>query len=424
MLRSLPKRLIRKFLGTLNKAESEALLYDWAFWARPTQHPPPGNWTHWLILAGRGFGKTRTGAEWVRARVEAGQARHIALIAPTLGDARAVMVEGESGLLAVCPPDRRPKFEPSKHLLTWPCGAKARLFSADQPERLRGPQHDTAWADELCAWRLPDAGWDMLMFGLRLGGKPQCCITTTPKPIALLKRLVIDPAVAVTTGSTYENIENLAPSFARDVIAKYENTRLGRQELAAELLWDVPGALWSRDQIDGLYAPPTARLERIVVAIDPPATAGSNADACGIIVAARSGRMAYVLADRSCQGLSPLGWAARAVEAYHDFQADRIIAEGNQGGDMVLALLHQIDPNVAVRRVHARRGKVTRAEPVAALYEQGRVFHAAPMPALEDQMVTFTGAPSADSPDRLDALVWALADLMLTPKGQPRLRSL
>jgi len=402
--------------------------------------PPPGDWSHWLILAGRGFGKTRTGAEWIRARVASGQARHIALLAPTLGDARSVMVEGESGLLAISPAHERPHFEPSKQLLTWPCGARARLFSADQPERLRGPQHDTLWADELCAWRYADQAWDMAMFGLRLGVQPRSCITTTPKPIPLLRRLLDAEATAVTRGSTYDNVHNLAPSFARDIIGKYENTRLGRQELDAEVLWDVPGALWSRASLEACRRPAPVGLARIVVAVDPPATGGAGADACGIVIAGISAgwggaddrasgcarSQAFVLGDRSCQGLTPHGWAARVVAAYHDMRADMVIAEGNQGGDMVGALIQQIDPAIPVRRVHARRGKYLRAEPVAALYEQGRVFHDHPMPDLEDQMATFTGHEGGrgQSPDRLDALVWALSDLMLTPRGQPRLRSL
>lgn len=414
----------KAYLTSLSESEAAALLHYWPFWARPNQVPPDPGWHYWLILAGRGFGKTRTGAEWVRAEVGRGAARHIALVGPTAHDVRATMVEGESGLLAICPDHERPDFEPSKNRLTWPCGARATLFSADQPDRLRGPQHDIAWADELCAWRQAQSAWDMLMFGLRLGSHPRCCITTTPKPSALLETLLNDPATHVTRGSSFDNAQNLAPSFLAEITAKYEGTRLGRQELHAEVLLDVAGALWSRDQLAVCMASRPSAFDRLVVAVDPPATSGPDADACGIVVAGRLGSKAYVLEDLSLKQATPLEWARRAVAAYHEYQADRLVAETNQGGEMVEAILRQIDAGVAVRRVHASRGKKLRAEPVAALYEQNRVFHCASMPDLEDEMCRFTGAASDTSPDRLDALVWALTDLLLGVPSTPNLRSL
>ncbi len=406
-------------------------MYDWHFWARENQLPPlvfPGEklWTHWLILAGRGFGKTRTGAEWVRGRAEAGLSKRIALIAPTAADVRDVMIEGESGILAISPPWFRPTYEPSKRRLTWPNGAVAITYSADEPERLRGPQHDAAWCDELCAWRYADAAWDMLMFGLRLGKHPQTCITTTPKPTKMLKAMMASKSTEITRGTTFDNMDNLAPTFREEIIAKYEGTRLGRQELNAEVLEDVAGALWSRCRLDsGRMADDTGqRYDRIVVAIDPPIT--SHGDECGIVAAGIIGDHGYVLADVSEGGLSPLMWARRAVELYHSLQADRIVVEVNQGGEMVTTLIAQVDVGVPVRAVHASRGKVLRAEPVAMKYEQGRVHHVGVFPKLEDQMCAFTStynrAEMGESPDRVDALVWALTDLMIGHKAPAKVR--
>jgi phage terminase large subunit-like protein len=421
------------FLNSLTELEAASVLYDWRVWARNEQLPPAGAWVHWLLLAGRGFGKTRTGAEWIRMLVETGQAKRIALVAPTLAAARAVMVDGDSGLLAVCPPWCRPKFEPSKRTLTWPTGAVATLFGAEEPERLRGPQHDAAWCDELCAWRRDEATWDNLMFGLRLGTRPRTVVTTTPRPTALIKKLVTAANVALTRGSTFDNLDNLAPTFAAEVVAKYRGTRLGRQELMAELLEDVPGALWSRAQLDERRRTAAPALARIVVAVDPPASLGEKADECGIIAAGLDAAgNAWVLADASCQGLSPTGWAARAVALYDSLQADHMVVETNNGGAMAEAVIAQVDARVPVRAVHATRGKFLRAEPVAALYERGRVFHAGTFDRLEDQMTSFTGSGrvaggsggAGSSPDRLDALVWALTDLMLKPAQRPRIRTL
>ncbi len=404
----------------LELENAQTLLGDWRVWARPSQLPPEGDWRIWLLLAGRGFGKTRSGAEWVRAQAESGAAHRIALVAPTARDARLVMVEGESGLLAIAPDTMRPVFEPSKRQLTWPNGAIATLFSADEPDRLRGPQFDAAWCDELAAWRYP-AAWDMLMMALRLGTNPRVVVTTTPKPVKLVRALLASPDCAVTRGGTRENEGNLAPGFLAAILKQYEGTRLGRQELDAELLEDMPGALWSRDRIERARVEPWIEggapvLRRVVVAIDPAASAGEDADETGIVVAALGqDSHGYVLDDLSGR-FSPHDWASRALDAYRAHRADRIVAEVNNGGAMVEATLRVLDAGVSYKPVHASRGKLARAEPVAALYEQGRIHHVGAFPALEDQMCAFTGGPLAHlaSPDRVDALVWALSELMLT----------
>lgn len=426
-LRSLKVADRQKFLTSLTDDEAASLHYDWQFWARPNQRAPKGNWTTWLMLAGRGFGKTRAGAEWVRGLVETGAAKRIALIAPTLHDARAVMVEGDSGLMAICPPWFMPKYEPSKRTLTWPNGAIATLFGAEEPERLRGPQHDAVWCDELCAWKQAEMTFDMMLFGLRLGRKPRALITTTPRPIPLLKRLAAGKKTVITKGTTFDNLKNLAPNFARDIVARYKGTRLGRQELMAELLEDTPGALWQRAALDACRIDTLPPLARIVVAVDPPASMGEGADECGIIAAGLTvDGKGVIIEDKSCQGLSPHGWAARAVLLYHTLKADRIVAEVNMGGAMVETIIREIDISVAYRGVHATRSKIARAEPVAALYEQGRVLHYGPHVLLEDQMCNFTGVPhkGMQSPDRLDALVWAITDLMLGRKNSPKIRTL
>jgi phage terminase large subunit-like protein len=357
----------------------------------------------------------------VRSLVTAGTARRLALVAPTAGDVRDVMVEGESGILAVSPPWERPRYEPSKRRLTWANGAIATLFSADEPERLRGPQHDAAWCDELGGWRHPEA-WDMLMFGLRLGTDPRVVVTTTPRATTLLRSLIGDPTVIVTRGTTYENRANLAPVFFGQIIRKYHGTRLGRQELEAELLEDVPGALWNRGMLEGSRALTAPPLIRVVVAIDPAASSTDRADETGIIVAGKDeGGRGWVLADASGR-YQPTEWARTAVSVYRAHKADRIVAEVNNGGDMVEATLRMIEPNAPFAAVRASRGKVTRAEPIAALYEQGRVHHLGLFPELEDQMCAFTSDAHGNlsrsagySPDRVDALVWALTDLLVEP---------
>lgn len=368
-------------------------------------------------MAGRGFGKTRVGAEWIREEVMAGRMRRVALVGPTAADARDVMVEGESGLLAVC--DRynwRPKYEPSKRRITFPNGAIATTYSAEEADRLRGPQHDGAWSDEVAAWSEPEA-WDMLQFGLRLGTNPRQIATTTPKPVKVVKDLLkqeADGVVVVTRGSTYDNRANLAPSFLAQIIRRYEGTRLGRQELEGELLDDVLGALWTysmieRDRVQ--EGPHELDWQRIVVGVDPAATNTEESSETGIIVAGIDIYGAgYVLEDCSLRG-TPLEWARAAVDAYDRWGADRVVAEVNNGGLMVEQTLRTVRENLPVTQVRASRGKMTRAEPVAALYEQSRVHHVGGFPQLEDQMTSYDD--TGESPDRMDALVWALTDLMI-----------
>jgi phage terminase large subunit-like protein len=391
---------------------------EWLARRRPEQMPPHGDWRTWLILAGRGWGKTRTGAEWVIDRIEDGYGR-IALVGPTAADVRDVMVEGESGILACAPEDMQALYEPSKRRVTFANGSMCFMYSAEEPDRLRGPQHDAGWSDEIAAWKYPET-WDQLQFGLRLGDDPRTIVTTTPRPTKEIRELVKATTTAVTRGSTFDNADNLAPAFLERILTKYEGTRLGRQELYAEILDDVPGALWSRAMLEAAVTGYTEQdsLQRVVVAVDPAITSGEDSDETGIVVAGRTGTQGFVLADVTCR-LSPDGWARRAVEAYHHHKADRIVAEANQGGDMVRTVLRTVDPTVPVKLVHATRGKRVRAEPVAALYEQGRVFHAQVFAQLEDQLLTWT-PDSPTSPDRLDALVWALTDLDLARPAKVR----
>ena len=404
-----------KAMGRLDAAQQGRVLDDWEFWARPNQLPPKGDWWIWLLLAGRGFGKTRSGAEFVRARIEAGLASRVALVGPTASDVRDVMIEGESGLLAVASDDCRPIYESSKRRLVWPNGAVALAFSADEPERLRGPQHDLAWCDEFASWRYA-ASWDNLLLGLRLGADPRAVVTTTPKPNKLVRDVLASPGTVVMRGSTFDNAANLAPSFLDSVVRRYRGTRLGRQELEAELLDDLPGALWSRDAIEAARVNAAPDLARIVIAIDPAVSSGEGADETGIVVAglAHDGQI-YVLDDLSGR-MTPRAWAVKAIAAYKKFAADRIVAEVNNGGDMVEAMLRSVASDAPFRAVRASRGKAVRAEPIAALYEQGRVHHVGGFATLEDQLCSFAadfdrGAAGA-SPDRLDALVWAVTDLI------------
>lgn len=379
--------------------------------AREKQLLPPGVWSTWLILAGRGFGKTRTGAETIRYWVESGQGKRIALVARTAADVRDVMVEGESGLLAICPPWNKPVYEPSKRRLRWPNGAIATTYSGDKPDQLRGPQHDKAWCDEIAAWRYPDS-WDQLQFGMRLGDNPQVIVTTTPRPIKIVREILADPTTVSTRGSTYENSANLAPSALARLKAKYENTRLGQQELYAVLLDDNPFALWKRTNIDANRVSSIPELVRIVVAIDPAVTDNEDSDETGIVVAGvgKDGH-GYVLDDMTLSA-SPDKWAKEAVSAYNKYKADRIVAETNNGGDMIEFTIRTVEKHISFKQVRASRGKVTRAEPVAALYEQNRVHHVGVFAELEDQMCQWM--PGEDSPDRMDALVWALTDLLIT----------
>jgi phage terminase large subunit-like protein len=363
-------------------------------------------------MGGRGVGKTRTGAEWTIASARDFPLTNI--MGATADDARDIMVEGESGILASAPDDFRPTYLPSKRRLEWPNGARSLIFTADEPERLRGKQHQRIWMDEVAAWKKPDS-YDQAMFGLRLGADPRACLTSTPKPVKLIRNLLEEEQagtgrVAVTRGSTYANRANLAPAFFAQIITRYEGTRLGRQELGGEYLDDVVGALWTRAMFDNRH--PAPDLRRAVVAVDPAITATEDSDETGIVVAGVGvdGR-GYVLADRSCVD-TPQGWASRAIAAYREFGCDRIVYEANQGGDLVGHTLRMADRLVPLKAVHASRGKRVRAEPVAALYEQGRVTHTTALDDLEDQLCNWT-PELGESPDRLDALVWALTELMV-----------
>lgn len=467
-----PVRLLEQF-GKLSQAEreavyegltplqAEALLFDWRAWARPEQLPDKfleSGKPHWGMIAGRGFGKSRTGSEFVRERVEdprPGVGEYIALVAETPADARDVMVEGPSGFLNIYPRDEsiRPKYEPSKRRLVWPANrnrpprvqlkegtyaAMATIYSGAEPDQLRGPQHDTYWADEVAAWKYPRETWNNLMFGFRIGPDPRGIFTTTPKPIELMRDLIRGEAserVYLTGGTTYDNLENLSPNFRDEILSKYEGSRIGRQELLAELLEDVPGALWTRTALDlgrvprlpdGLDA-----LWRIVVGVDPSVTSGEDSAEAGIIVAGigpceckgYEEDHGFVLADLTLRG-TPLEWATAAVEGYRDWAADRIVAEVNNGGDLVETVIHQVDSEVSYRDVRAARGKYNRAEPKAALYEQGRVHHVGAFETLEDQLCTWVpGDKKIPSPDRYDALVWTLHDLFFGRKA-PRIRGL
>jgi phage terminase large subunit-like protein len=394
----------------------------WRARARAEQLAPVGAWRIWLLLAGRGFGKTLAGSGWVHELIQAGYGR-IALVAPTAADARDVMVEGVSGILETAPNWNRPQYEPSKRRLTWPNGASATTFSSEEAERLRGPNHDAAWCDELGAWNEPQATWDQLQFTLRTGRDPRITVTTTPKPFPLLRALVGREGkdVVISRGSTFANAANLAPGFLEAIKARYGGTRLGRQEIEAELLSDTPGALWQLDWLDRDRVTEAPELCRIVVAIDPAVSNHEGSDETGIIVAGidRANHV-YVLEDLSGR-YAPHEWAAIAIKAYRAYQADRIIAEKNQGGLMVEGTIRSLDRNVAFRGVHAARGKVTRAEPISALYEQRRVHHVATFRKLEDQMCSFTSdfdrSRAGYGPDRLDALVWACTELVPPTTG-------
>lgn len=440
-LASGPAAVRERFLDEIGEGGLCALPFLFEFWALPHQLPPEGDWRAWAILGGRGAGKTRAGAEWVRAQVEGarpldrGRCRRVALLGETYDQVRDVMIRGDSGILACSPPDRRPVWKASERRLVWPNGAEAQAFSAQDPDGLRGPQFDAAWADELAKWPKAREAWDMLQFALRLGALPQVCVTTTPRNQGVLKALLAAPSTVLTQAPTEANRANLAASFLEEVRARYAGTRLGRQELDGVLMADAEGALWTGEMLEAARAVSAPELDRIVVALDPAVTSGADADACGIVVAGAQLQgppqdwRAWVLADRTVQGAGPAGWARAAIAAMEDFGAERLVAEVNQGGQLVEEVLRQVDPLVPVRAVRASRGKIARAEPVAALYEQGRVRHLAGLDALEDQMglMTARGFEGAGSPDRVDALVWALHELIIAPAAQyrrPRLRVL
>jgi phage terminase large subunit-like protein len=431
----------KAFLRGLSGPQLKALPYLFEFWALDHQLAPEGDWRTWIILGGRGAGKTRAGAEWVRSMVEGsrprdpGMARHVGLIGETMEQAREVMVFGASGILACSPPDRRPQWISGRNLLVWPNGAEARLYSAFDPERLRGPQFDAVWADELAKWPKAQNTWDMMQFCLRLGENPRACVTTTPKNVEILKDLMARKSTVQTHATTHANRAYLADSFLTEVQERYAGTRLGRQELEGVLLSDVDGALWTSARLEAAHMTKLPEMDRFVVAVDPPAGANATSDACGIIVAGIvsqgpvSDWKIYVIEDASVQGVSPNEWAAAAIAAMDRHGADRMVAEVNQGGAMVETIVRSIDPSVSYRAVHATRGKAMRAEPVAALYEQGRVRHALGLGELEDEMcqMTVQGYGGTGSPDRVDALVWALTDLFLEPAKRwraPHIRTL
>jgi phage terminase large subunit-like protein len=423
-------RLGTAFLVQEEQERTEKLSKTWQAFSHAHQREPMlaqggAPWTTWLILGGRGAGKTRAGAEWVRARAADPSAR-IALIGETARDVREVMIEGVSGLLSVHQPDERPDWSPSRDIVVWPNGAVAQAFSAEDPDSLRGPQFTAAWCDELAKWRHAETTFDMLQFGLRLGTRPRQVITTTPRPIALLKRLIADPTTALTHAGTAANAYNLAPTFLETIVARYRGTRLGRQELDGEIVEERTDALWTRARLEACRIAAAPPCSRIVVAVDPPGSAGKDSAACGLVAAGRHGDLVYVLADETAAGLSPAGWANKAIALWRRLEADCLVVEVNQGGDMVRAVIRSEDASVPVTPVRAHRGKYLRAEPVAALYEQGRVKHVGVFPALEDEMCDFgpDGLSSGRSPDRLDALVWAVSALTFAARPQPRVRVL
>lgn len=420
----------RELFSELDGAQALHLLHDWRFWARPKQLPPEGDWFCWLVVAGRGFGKTRMGVEWIRMLVEgdsplsaAGDVARIALVADTFADARDIMVEGESGILSCSPMDQRPNFEVSKRRLTWPNGTIATLYSAEDPDQLRGPQHHLAWGDEVAKWSRLEESWSNLLLGLRLGINPRVLATTTPRPLPMLRQLMDAEGTIVTRGGTFENQVHLSPAFLAHIKERYANTRIGRQEIDGEILEDIQGALWNHKLIDAHRLTQAPNLDRIVVAVDPPVTSGTRSDACGIVVAGVGvDSEFYVLADRSVQGVSPESWARTAIAAVEEFQADRLIAEVNNGGDLVESVLRMVDAQVPYKKVRASRGKIARAEPIAALYEQGRVHHLSVFPELEDELCAYGGGPGQGSPDRMDALVWAITELAFSQGPDPKIR--
>ena len=430
----------KRFLDDLDEGELRALPFLFEFWAMPHQLPPEGAWRSWVILGGRGAGKSRAGSEWVRAQVEGarpgdlGRCSRLALVGETYDQVRDVMIFGESGILACSPPDRRPEWQASRRRLVWPNGAEAMAFSAGDPEALRGPQFDGAWVDELAKWKRAEATWDMLQFALRLGEDPRVCVTTTPRNVGVLKRLLDSPSTVATHAPTEANRANLAESFLEEVRARYAGTRMGRQELDGLMIGEAEGALWTGAMLASAQVDAVPELDRVVVAVDPPVTGHAGSDECGIVVAGLRARgpvqdwRAYVLEDASLRAASPVQWAEAAIAAMERHGADRIVAEVNQGGDLVEAVVRQVDPLVPLKQVRAVRGKAARAEPVAALYEQGRVLHVRGLGALEDQLAQMTrqGWEGLGSPDRLDALVWALHELMLSaaPRKKPQLRVL
>lgn len=430
-LLSLPLPERTAHLAALSEAERAEFRHHWALFAREEQLPPPGDWRLWLVMAGRGFGKTRLGAEWVRQIASDNPEARIALVGASLAEARAVMVEGESGILACCPPRRRPRFEPSLRRLTWPNGAQATLYSAAEADSLRGPQHSHAWCDEIAKWdnasERAENAWNNLVLGLRLGESPRVLATTTPRAVPLLQRLLGEDDAVVTRGRTEDNRENLPARFLRDMRRSFGRSALARQELDGELLTDREGALWTRALIEAAReAVPASPPARVVVGVDPPASA--KGDACGIVVAELGeDGLARIRADATVQRASPEKWARAVADTAARWRADRVVAEANQGGAMVESVLRAAAIALPIKLVHASTGKAARAEPVAALYEAGRVRHIGSFPALEDQLCGFVAGGyqgPGRSPDRADAAVWALTELMLERRSSPRVLDL
>ncbi|MGB7287923.1 MAG: terminase family protein [Salaquimonas sp.] len=422
----------QEFLSRLNPHEKENLSRTWWAWAHEPQIPPTGQWRKWLLMGGRGAGKTRSGAEWLKSIILKDHyalgdaAGRVALIGETYQDALAVMIEGESGLMAIHSKDKRPKWNASRRQLEWPNGTIGQVFSANDPESLRGSQFGAAWCDEVVKWRHLETTFDMLQFCMRLGSMPRQMITTTPKPLAFLKKMLKEKSTSVTRSSTFVNSGFLAPGFLAYVTDEYAGTRLGRQELNGEIIEDREGALWQRSQLDELRVKNHPPLKRIIIAVDPPASSNAKSDACGIVAAGKDGDgICYLLADVTIQGVVPEKWASVVTALYHRLEADCVIAEVNQGGDMVKSVLGMADPSLPIRAVRASRGKWLRAEPIAMLYAKGRVRHVGSFPELEDQLCDFgpDGLANGKSPDRLDAMVWALHELALSSRGNPRIRS-
>lgn len=393
------------------------LLHTWPFWARPDQLPPEWNWRTWLILCGRGWGKTRTGAEWVYEQVRRGKKWGV-LIGATASDVRDVMIEGESGILNIGHPSERPEYYSSKRRLVFPNGAQVMTRSAEKPDSLRGPQGEFAWVDELAMFRYGQMAWDMLTLGMRLSESPQILATTTPRPIPLIKTLLARESTHATYGSTYDNYVNLADVYISEYIKPYEGTRLGEQEIWGKIIDESPGALWKRATLEETRTTETPTLARVVVAVDPATTNTATSDETGIVIGALGiDGHGYILDDYTLKG-SPNEWASAAIDAYHDFEADVIVAETNNGGDMVEHTIKETaktqGKHVTVKQVRASRGKATRAEPISTLYENGKIHHVGMFGKLEDQLCSWV--PGDDSPDRLDALVWAMTELMITRK--------